>query len=220
MFAAFFVFLFVTTYAAEKLPSYIHVCGRKDPNYNECFMNSANIAKSRVCTGMPEFDIPPSEPIIIDKIVVYNTTNLKLNLEDVKVTGFCNFEIKSINTSSDRLHFVMDVVQKHIDVDSKYDVDIRILVSFVNKGMIHVSLDNVDGILSVDLKIETKNNKTEIYASKVNLDIRLKTFKVEFDNSEKDLVQLHEAIRQVVNDNQQELINKIEPVMEKKFSEI
>ncbi|XP_011689932.1 PREDICTED: uncharacterized protein LOC105451267 [Wasmannia auropunctata] len=220
MFAALFAFLLVTTYAAEELPSYIHVCGRKNPNYNECILDSANIAKSRVCTGMPEFDIPPSEPLIIDKIIIFNTNNLKLNLEDVKVTGFCNFEIKSVNTSSDRLHLKMNVVQKHIDVHSKYDVDIRILVSLVNKGLVNVSLDNVEAILSIDLKIETKNNKTEIYASKVNLDIHLKTFKIEFDNSEKDLVQLHEAIRQVVNDNQQEVLNKIEPVMEKKFSEI
>ncbi|XP_011706353.1 PREDICTED: uncharacterized protein LOC105461550, partial [Wasmannia auropunctata] len=117
--------------------SYIHVCGRKNPNFNECLLDSINIAKGKVCTGMPEFDIPPSEPLTFDKIVMYNTNNLKLNVEDVKMRGFCNFEVKSINTSSNRLHFEIDVVVKRIQVDCKYDFDIRILVPLANKGLIH-----------------------------------------------------------------------------------
>ncbi|XP_011705579.1 PREDICTED: uncharacterized protein LOC105460784 isoform X1 [Wasmannia auropunctata] len=220
MFSAIFAFVLVTAYAAEELPSYIRVCGRKNPNYNECLSDSINIAKNKVCTGMPEFGIPPSEPLTVDKVVFYNSDNLKLNIEDVKVTGFCNFEVKSVNTSSDRLHFEIDVVHKHIQLVSKYDVDIRILVPLINKGLVHIFLDNLDSKLILDLKIETKNNKTEVYASKVNVNTYIKSFTFEFDNSMKDLIQLHEGIRQVVNNNQQDFLNIIEPVMEKKISEI
>ncbi|XP_011705245.1 PREDICTED: uncharacterized protein LOC105460489, partial [Wasmannia auropunctata] len=126
------------------IASYIHVCGRKNPNFNKCLLDSINIAKAKVCTGMPEFDISPNEPLTVDKIVMYNTNNLKLNFEDVKVRGFCNFEVKSINTSSDRLHFEIDVVEKRIQLASKYDFDIRILVSLANKGLIHAISDNTD----------------------------------------------------------------------------
>ncbi|XP_011705581.1 PREDICTED: uncharacterized protein LOC105460784 isoform X2 [Wasmannia auropunctata] len=119
-----------------------------------------------------------------------------------------------------RLHFEIDVVHKHIQLVSKYDVDIRILVPLINKGLVHIFLDNLDSKLILDLKIETKNNKTEVYASKVNVNTYIKSFTFEFDNSMKDLIQLHEGIRQVVNNNQQDFLNIIEPVMEKKISEI
>ncbi|XP_011705838.1 PREDICTED: uncharacterized protein LOC105461043, partial [Wasmannia auropunctata] len=139
MFAALFAFVLLTAYAAEELPSYIRVCGLKDPKYNECILHSIMIAKDQACLGMSEFDISPVEPITIDKMVIFNTDNLKLNLEDLKIKGFCNLEVKSVNISPDKLHFDIDVTLKNIDADSKFDFDIRLLVSLANKGMIKFS---------------------------------------------------------------------------------
>ncbi|XP_011708007.1 PREDICTED: uncharacterized protein LOC105462847 [Wasmannia auropunctata] len=103
---------------------------------------------------------------------------------------------------------------------SKYDFNIRLLVSLANKGMIQLSTDNVDEKVSIDLKIETKNNKTEIYASKVNTKFNIKTFKANFDDSQQDLVQLNEVLRQTVTANQQEILNVMVPKIEKKISEL
>ncbi|XP_011705003.1 PREDICTED: uncharacterized protein LOC105460268, partial [Wasmannia auropunctata] len=202
------------------IASYIHVCGRKNPNYGECIVDSINSARSKVCTGMPEYDIPPLEPVTIDKIVIYNTDNLKLSVEDSKIRGFCDFEIKSINISPDQLQFDVDFMLKHLEMDSTYDFDIRLLVSLANRGLVKVFADNLEGKLVIDFKIETKNDRTEIYASKVNVNLDVKTFKFEFDDSEKDMVQLHEILSQTINDNQQDIINKVKPIFEKKFSEV
>ncbi|XP_011705019.1 PREDICTED: uncharacterized protein LOC105460288 [Wasmannia auropunctata] len=220
MFTVLFAFMLATAYAAEKLPSYIHVCGLKNSNYDECILNSIKIAKSKVCTGMPEFNLSPTEPVIIDEIEIFNTNSLKFHLRDSKIRGYCDIDVKSANTSADRLHLDFDFVLRHLEMDSKYDFDIRLLVSLANKGLIHFSTDNLSGKMIIDLKEVTKNGKTELYASKANTFLDVKVFKFELGESERDLAQLNEALSNTVNENTKDIINIVTPVLEKTFSEL
>jgi len=221
MFAVLFAFIFVTAYAADELPSYFHVCVRNDPNYGQCIVDNINSARSMVCQkGLPEFDVAPIEPIVIDRINIYDTDNLKLNIQDSKVTGFCNWEITSHQIDAEKLHFVIEFTLKHLDMDSTYDFDIRVLMPLANKGLIHISTDNLTGKLILDSKEVTKNGETQIYASKINTNLDIKSFKYEFDNSEKNLVQLHEALTSTIRENEKDIISKVKPQLEETTSKI
>lgn len=46
--------------------------GFEEPNYDQCVSNSINNIKKKICTGMPELNIPPNELIIIDKLIIYD----------------------------------------------------------------------------------------------------------------------------------------------------
>lgn len=72
----------------------------------------------------------------------------------------------------------------------------------------------------LDCKQEIKNGKTEIYASKVKTIFNIKTFKYKFDDSEKDLVQLHEALTNIVTENEKDIISKVKPVIEEAISKL
>ncbi|XP_011879801.1 PREDICTED: uncharacterized protein LOC105568606 isoform X1 [Vollenhovia emeryi] len=222
MITAFFILVVVTAYAAEDIPSYVHVCGRKDPNYNQCFLDNINIMKAKICTGMPELNVPPQEPVIIDKMVIFDTNNLKLFLQDTKIFGFCNFDVLSFNISPDKFHFDLTFLLKHFNMDTVYDIDIRLLVSLANKGIAHIFTDDVSGKMSVQLKEVTKNGKTEIYVSKAstNVDILDTKFTYEFDDSEKNLVQLHQVIRNTVSENEREIMSIIKPILEARVSKL
>ena len=88
---------------------------------------------------MPELNVAPIEPMNIDEIIIYNTDNLKLNVKESKIRGFCDFVINSLQVSSDKLHFDFDFVLKHLDMESVYNFDMRVLVPLANKGLVHVS---------------------------------------------------------------------------------
>ncbi|XP_036141055.1 uncharacterized protein LOC105835004 [Monomorium pharaonis] len=221
MFAIFFTFMFVTAYAANEIPSYIHPCGRKDPNYSQCFADNINSVKSYICTGIPELNFPPQEPLIIDNIDIFDTDNLKLFLKNSKLRGICNFDITSHNVSSDRLHFEFSVTIKNISMDSVYNFDIRLLqLPLANEGIIHITLDNVNGKISIDAKEVIKNGKKQLYLSKVNSILNIKTFNYEFDESEKDLHELHKIFIEIINKNLQEIINIVTPKLEKTMSKL
>ncbi|XP_071555957.1 uncharacterized protein [Temnothorax nylanderi] len=219
MFAALLVFTLVTAHAAE-LPSYIRVCGRKDANYDQCIMENLNSMSEKLCTGMPEFNIPSVEPVVIEKIVIYDTDNLKLSLRDSNISGICDYVVNSIHTDPDRLHFNFDVTFKHLVARTLYDFDIHILVPLANKGLATITSDNGLVKVNMDLKVATKGGKKEIYVSKVNAKAKIPFFNYKFDESEKELVQLHQALSNVVDSNSKDIIAKVEPVLEAKISEI
>lgn len=80
--------------------------------------------------------------------------------------------------------------------------------------------DNIGGTLILDLKEVTKKGKKQIYASGVGLNLDIKTFSFKFDDSEKDLVQLHEILSNTINENKQEIINVLKPVVEESISKL
>ncbi|KYM82032.1 hypothetical protein ALC53_07516 [Atta colombica] len=196
MFVLSSYYVILNTFIKLKLfvASYIHVCGRNNPNYNQCIVNNTNNIKSKICMGIPELNVAPIEPMNIDEIVIYNIDNLKLSVKKSKIRGFCDFIINSLQVSSDKLHFDLDLILKHLDMESVYDFDIRILVPLANKGLIHVST--------------------------VKTVLNIKMFKYKFDDSEKDLVQLHEALTNIINENEKDIFIKVKPALEEAVSKL
>jgi len=80
--------------------------------------------------------------------------------------------------------------------------------------------DNIGGKITVYLKQVTKNGKKQIYVSKINTILDIELFSYDFDDSEKDLVQLHEVIKNTINENEKEIITKVKPSLEGAMSKV
>lgn len=119
--------------------SYIHVCGRLDPNIDQCIINSVNSLKEELCNGIPELKVPPIEPLIIDKIAMTETNNNKIYLKDLVVNGLCDFDITSFHLDLEKNSFDIDISFKHIHINATYDFDVRILVPIVQQGKIAIT---------------------------------------------------------------------------------
>ncbi|XP_011704921.1 PREDICTED: uncharacterized protein LOC105460179 [Wasmannia auropunctata] len=167
---------------------------------------------------MPELNVPPPEPLVIDKLVIYDTASTKLYLRDAKVYGFCNAAINSIYTDSDRQHFEFDLSIKHLRMNATYDFDIHILTQITHKGKVHVTTDFANVKLGIDFKTTTKNGVKHAYASKTKARLDVKEFNYEFDETEKELVDLHKILNNVVTTNEEEMRRKVIPSLEKEIS--
>jgi len=96
--------------------------------------------KDKLCAGIPEFNISPVEPIIIDKIVIFDTNNLKLFLNDVKITKFCDGpHINFVHTDPERLHFNIEILLSQIYAHALYNFNMHVLVSFANEGPVTIT---------------------------------------------------------------------------------
>lgn len=98
--------------------------------------------KSKICTGIPELNIPPNEPIIIDNLIIHDTNNVKLYLRDIKIYGFCDFIINSFHKEGDidKLHFDFNINIKHVRMNTTYDINLHILTQIACKGRIQITV--------------------------------------------------------------------------------
>ncbi|EGI62097.1 hypothetical protein G5I_09611 [Acromyrmex echinatior] len=201
-------------------PSYFHVCGRKDPNYDQCIAENIENVKDKLCTGFSEFNIPPNEPLIFDKIVIFDTNDVKLYVKDLNLYGFCDLVVNSVQTNPERLHFDVDILLPQLYFNATYDFDIRLLTRIANKGSVETVIENVRLKAGMDLKTITKNGKKHIFASKVNNVFEIKSFKYKFLDDSKELAQLHSILNDVIYNNQEEIIYAIKSAMEERTSRI
>jgi len=72
----------------------------------------------------------------------------------------------------------------------------------------------------VHLKEVTKNDKKQLYILKTITAFYIEKFNYEFDESEKNLVQLLEVIRQVVSENEKEIVKIVTPALEEVVSNL
>ncbi|KYN02902.1 hypothetical protein ALC62_06301 [Cyphomyrmex costatus] len=205
------VFIFFTA-------SYIHVCGRKDPNLDKCIVNSIYDLKEPICKGIPELNSPPLVPFSVEKITISDTNNAKLYLKDTQITGLCDFIINSFHIDIDKLHFNMELLFKHVNLNGTYDFDIKVLVPFVHKGPVYLTADDVGAKVEVDMKLVTKNDKRYMYLSKINLKLNFKKLGYVFDLNENESAQLNEIISNFFGSNEEEFINKVKPSIEAEVS--
>ncbi|XP_011879798.1 PREDICTED: uncharacterized protein LOC105568602 [Vollenhovia emeryi] len=217
MFPIIFIFSLALTYVAGEIPSYMHICGRKNPNLDKCIANSINDLRSNICNGIPELQTPPLEPFIVKQVTLSDVDNAKMYVRDLQITGLCEFIINDLHVNLDNLHIEGNLSFKKIFLNGTYDADIRILVSFVKKGLVYFTTDNLAAKVAVDFKMINKDGKKYIYMSKLNVNLDIKTLNTQF-GSESNADQLNLIVSTFIGSNEKELINKAKPIIEKELT--
>ncbi|XP_032681479.1 juvenile hormone-binding protein-like [Odontomachus brunneus] len=216
MFAATLVLAFVVAHVAAEIPSYIHVCGRRNPNIDECILKNVENLKSKICEGIPELSVKPIEPMHIKRIEVFNADNSKLFLNDMYITGLCNYDIKFFHMNFEKLHFDVDLEFKRINISTIYDLNANIIVNIAMKGPIHITTDNVSAKAGIDLNVTNKDGKEHVYVSNMNLDLDIKGYEVDLSSfSDTQLNQMRKIGETFAIQSRQEIIKVIKPIIEK-----
>lgn len=68
--------------------SYIKICNRKDPDINNCVLNSIEQLRSKLKTGIPELEVPAMEPLTLKHIRLLRgpqAARLDVNLTNIQV---------------------------------------------------------------------------------------------------------------------------------------
>jgi len=217
MFAIIFSFAFVAvSYVSAAIPSYIHVCtNSKDTAIlNQCILENIDNLKDKICEGIPELDIQPNNPFILDNLVISDNPNSRISLKDVKVSGLCDFVIKFFNADIDKFHFDVDLLFRQIQMNATYDFDIRILVPIVQQSPVYITTNNVDAKVNIDMNVVTKNGKKYMYLSKMKINLDIKGYDAQYGLDNAALSRLNQVISNFIGNNQQEVIDVFKPAIE------
>ncbi|EFN85085.1 hypothetical protein EAI_14880 [Harpegnathos saltator] len=196
--------------------SYIHVCGRKDPNPGDCILRNVENLKSKICEGIPELSVEPLEPLYIDKIDVISADNVKIFFADVYISHLCNFEVKYFHSDLEKKHFDVNLLFKRIDINMTHNMNITKLFGLTVdlKGKeIHITSDNVLAKAGIDLNVVNKNDK--VYVSNINLDIDIKEYEADPSSySKEESILTYGVGNSFIGNNQPQMLMVLKPVLE------
>ncbi|XP_076172810.1 protein takeout [Ptiloglossa arizonensis] len=209
---------FVVVFANAEVPSYIQVCGAKNPKLDECVINSIQALSQKLKDGIPELDIPSSDPLTIDKVQIADMDNFKAVGSNIRLHGLPSYRINLLHLDLANRTIDIDVQFDEIKLTADYQVNVRILVPIAGHGPITMSTNDVKAKSKLKFKLVNHNGKNYLYfySMTIRLDVKDYTFNFVAENFDKTL---QEAVHEALGNSHQEILEATRPNLEKAISE-
>lgn len=117
--------------------SYIPICGRRNPNLNDCIVKSVNQIRPKLHEGIPELDVPPVDPLLIkERLTISDTADFKVVASNIRIYDSLDFEIKEFNIDLQNHKIDINLFFKKMRFENDYDVKVKIIVPIEASGPI------------------------------------------------------------------------------------
>ncbi|BES97644.1 Haemolymph juvenile hormone Hypothetical protein protein (JHBP) [Nesidiocoris tenuis] len=213
------VFLYVAVNA--KIPDYIKICKRSDPDISQCILNSIEAIRPKLAEGIPELDIPAIEPLHMPEMVISRGGAFKAIGTNITVHGASNFIIKALETDIDNIVYNASLHFPLISFDAIYDVDAKILaMPLKGKGPINANASDIEGRAVIKGHKQVEDGKTFVMFDELKLKLKMKNYQIRLENLFNGDKNLGEAVNAALNENKKELMNFMRPRAEELASKV
>ncbi|XP_073983767.1 protein takeout-like [Rhodnius prolixus] len=212
----------IFTTVQSKIPDYIHVCKRKDPNINNCIINSVEQLRPKLIKGIPELDVPALEPLHLPEVVISRGGAFRAVGSNILVHGAGSFEITGLKANVEDITYQIGVRFPKMTFDAIYDVNVRLLtVPLKGKGPINANATNIEGngILKGHKEVKS-NGKTYVIFDSLDLKLKMKNYSVRLENLFNGDKALGEAVNRALNENKREMMSMLRPQAERTVSAV
>ncbi|KAM7351304.1 uncharacterized protein ACRADG_004217 [Cochliomyia hominivorax] len=133
-----------------ELPSDIPVCSESDQNINECIRNAFQHMIPRAKNGIPEINVPPMDPLEIEKTSYEFTNNIirgKVALRNLKIKGLSNTQVKGVDFKKDGDNIKLEVKSNtpKLHIEGRYKAEVLINNAKMNsKGTFNLTMSDID----------------------------------------------------------------------------
>ncbi|CAG9576126.1 unnamed protein product [Danaus chrysippus] len=217
----FFCFTFITHTgeAAENdtptIPEYLLPCSRSDPDLDNCIKRSFNHLRPYLARGLTDLDVPPVEPLFIDKLVMENDAGpvrVRATFSNITVVGPSNYTVTKIRSDLKKLRIDMGLVLPRIEVTGHYEVMGQVLLFPVrSQGDFWASFNDVVAIVKIFGKEIEKENVKYMTADRMMVDFKLKSSRFKVRDTVNHGSVIGEAMNQFLNNNAHEIIDEMRP---------
>ncbi|KAG8238450.1 hypothetical protein J437_LFUL002907 [Ladona fulva] len=199
-------------------PEYIIPCKRGDKDINNCIKRTFNHLRSYLIDGINELNVPPIEPLKIDRMMMENghgPVRVRAVFSNLTVHGASNYSVVAVKSDIDSLRVDLGMKIPKISATGKYEITGNVLLLPVHgKGDFFTTFSDVTAIAQIYGKEEAEafgRKGPFMRTDKLLVDFALgkARFRV------RDLINgdsvLGAAMNQFLNENSMEIINEMKP---------
>ncbi|KAG8036448.1 hypothetical protein G9C98_003770 [Cotesia typhae] len=212
----FILFTFVISCAsAIDLPDFLQVCSRNDHNLNDCIRRSADYLKPYLVTGVPEYNIPSLQPLLLDDLVGEGH-GVKCTCKNIKVFGAADYSVKYINADLAALEFRVDILLPHLYVEGTYEVDGKVLLLPVTgSGGWKGNFTNCDASVTFTASTDPDaSGVKQFHIEQFDLKVTVGNGYLHFENLFNGDKTIGDLVNQAINANFNVFLREIMPLVE------
>jgi len=109
----------------------VKICSRNDPELNKCLVDSVDKLRPYLAKGIPEFRIPPYDPLMIPKVSLVQgegPVSFKSDFNNMRTSGAKDVVVQQVEVDIKKLVVTLRLFFPTLRIQSNYSVDGRILV--------------------------------------------------------------------------------------------
>ncbi|XP_050430977.1 circadian clock-controlled protein daywake-like [Adelges cooleyi] len=206
--------------AAKKLPNFVHVCKRTDPELESCLMKTIESIRPELPNGIPKMQIPALEPMVIPMLQVnrnVESLKVKATIKDIQAWGGSKFVLSNLKVNLEKLVGEGTVLLPSLLVNCSYDIDGRLMViPLKGQGIFKGNITNTKADIKASVEILKDKKNREYFQLK---DIRLKVKVGDATGKATNLYNpnndvITETAMSFYNQNRRMVLNIITPIIE------
>ncbi|XP_071646715.1 circadian clock-controlled protein daywake-like [Temnothorax longispinosus] len=210
--------------AFAEIPSYMKICSRKDPNINNCVLNSIEQLRAKLKVGIPELEVPAIEPLVLKHVRLLRgpqAARLDVNLTNIQVFGPSTFKIRDLKIDPENVLITFKVGFDKLNFRGKYKINAQILLlHLVGEGGLTGTFFNYDSDCLLKSHKIVKNNNTHVNFERMKFKIKIEKARINLDNLFGGDPILGPASNEVLNANNDLLLDEIKPALEDSLSDL
>ncbi|XP_050548948.1 uncharacterized protein LOC126910429 [Daktulosphaira vitifoliae] len=200
----------------KSLPDYLHVCRRSQINISNCIIDSAYFLKNKIAEGIPEFDLAPLDPMVIDLLIPSGGRDIKIETTNLRVTGASNFTVPYLEADIKRQKYEFQVKFPHMHILGNYNLDGKIVrMAIKGQGDFDLDIDGVRSNVSMLGKITNIDGLNYIRFDNVTVKIGIDRGRIELRNLFGGDKNLGEIINTAINSNFIMFFTELRPIIQK-----
>ncbi|GJQ85144.1 hypothetical protein Trydic_g9141 [Trypoxylus dichotomus] len=200
---------------------FIKPCHKRDPNVNKCLQKSANFLMSNIRRGIPELQLTPPEPIIIDEIGLALGTGpdgYRATFRNIKAYGISNLTITAIRSDLPTYQYQLSFAVPKISVRAQFQSSgILILVPASGGGDYWGEYSGARAKVYVRCKPVERYGRTYLQLEQMKFDFSVKDIKMGVENVHNSNSVIQAALNLFINTNAQDIVKEMKPDLIKKF---
>ncbi|XP_046746803.1 circadian clock-controlled protein daywake-like [Diprion similis] len=203
-----------------KIPSYIHLCNRNDPDMSSCVENSVNELKPKMIQGIPELEVPPIEPLELGHINLNLGPGIKVEGRNIQLSGLKDFQIRKLSVNIKDDVFYMEIDVPKLLARGTYDIDTKIgSIALKGTGPLSLVGETVTGHITLHGKKIPKNNKTLYYFASMQLKLSIADYDLKLEGIGGGDKTLGEVTNKVLKDEKASILESVLPAIEEALSQ-
>jgi hypothetical protein len=208
--------------ASQQLPPYIKQCRSNDPELVECIKGAIMHLRPWLKTGIPEIQMPSTEPFLMDSLSLALTggpNGYKINLKDMEVFGASNFTVRSIKLAEGTKPFEAVITIPKLVIAAKYTSSgVLIIIPASGGGEFHAVFEGVRANVRGKMSTREKPNGVFLHVDALALDLDIKKPKLSVAKIFNNNRILTDATNLFLRENGHEILKAMQPQLQKKLS--
>ncbi|GAB6024722.1 hypothetical protein CHUAL_009856 [Chamberlinius hualienensis] len=204
----------------NKYAAQIRECYLKEKTHFEiCLMEFWRQIRPLMNNGVPELNIPPMDPLVIDNIDWNEhsaAVQVNAKLTNLQVVGASNVVPQSVSVNPQARTVTVAVKFPYLNATGNYGIKGTIMLLPVNgDGRFVLNMTTIDAVMVSHVVQRGTGVRTE----RIDLDFTIDQLFLKLNRILRGSDAVADAITNMINDNSQQLLQDIKPVIIKKFEQ-